>query len=32
MLGLPVATVLGVPAGTWLGQHLGWRGCTAWSP
>lgn len=25
MLGLPVATVLGVPAGTWVGQHLGWR-------
>jgi DHA1 family inner membrane transport protein len=25
MLGLPVATVLGVPAGTWLGQHVGWR-------
>jgi DHA1 family inner membrane transport protein len=25
MLGLPVATVLGVPAGTWMGQHLGWR-------
>ncbi len=25
MLGLPVATVVGVPAGTWLGQHLGWR-------
>jgi DHA1 family inner membrane transport protein len=25
MLGLPVATVLGVPMGTWLGQHLGWR-------
>ncbi len=25
MLGLPIATVLGVPAGTWLGQHLGWR-------
>ncbi len=25
MLGLPIATVLGVPAGTWLGQHVGWR-------
>jgi MFS transporter, DHA1 family, inner membrane transport protein len=25
MLGIPVATVLGVPAGTWLGQNLGWR-------
>ena len=25
MLGLPVATVVGVPAGTWLGQHVGWR-------
>jgi DHA1 family inner membrane transport protein len=25
MLGLPVATVVGVPAGTWMGQHLGWR-------
>ena len=25
MLGLPVATVVGVPVGTWLGQHLGWR-------
>jgi MFS transporter, DHA1 family, inner membrane transport protein len=25
MLGLPVATVAGVPAATWLGQHLGWR-------
>jgi DHA1 family inner membrane transport protein len=25
MLGLPVATVIGVPAGTWMGQHLGWR-------
>jgi MFS transporter, DHA1 family, inner membrane transport protein len=25
MLGLPVATVLGVPVGTWMGQHLGWR-------
>ena len=25
MLGLPVATVVGVPAGTWMGQHVGWR-------
>jgi DHA1 family inner membrane transport protein len=25
MLGLSVATVAGVPAGTWLGQQLGWR-------
>ena len=25
MLGLSVANVLGVPAATWLGQHLGWR-------
>ncbi|MGN6609704.1 MAG: MFS transporter [Jatrophihabitans sp.] len=25
MLGLSVATVAGVPVGTWLGQHLGWR-------
>jgi MFS transporter, DHA1 family, inner membrane transport protein len=25
MLGLTVATVAGVPASTWLGQHLGWR-------
>lgn len=24
--GLTVATVLGLPAGTWIGQHLGWRG------
>jgi len=23
--GVPVATVVGVPAGTWVGQHLGWR-------
>lgn len=23
--GGPVAAVLGVPAGTWVGQHLGWR-------
>src|SRR4051795_11142354 len=26
MLGLAVANVAGVPAATWLGQHLGWRG------
>jgi len=25
MLGLSVANVIGVPAVTWLGQHLGWR-------
>jgi DHA1 family inner membrane transport protein len=25
MLGLPVANVFGVPAATWMGQHLGWR-------
>ncbi|MBZ5733241.1 MFS transporter [Nocardioides sp. TRM66260-LWL] len=25
MLGLSVANVLGVPAVTWLGQHVGWR-------
>jgi MFS transporter, DHA1 family, inner membrane transport protein len=25
MLGLSVATVVGVPASTWLGQDLGWR-------
>lgn len=25
MLGLSVANVVGVPASTWLGQHLGWR-------
>lgn len=25
MLGLSVANVIGVPAATWLGQHLGWR-------
>ncbi|MDN5726042.1 MAG: MFS transporter [Propionibacteriales bacterium] len=24
--GLTVATVIGLPAGTWLGQQLGWRG------
>jgi DHA1 family inner membrane transport protein len=25
MIGLSVANVLGVPAVTWMGQHLGWR-------
>lgn len=25
MLGLSIATVIGVPFATWLGQHLGWR-------
>jgi DHA1 family inner membrane transport protein len=25
MIGLSVANVLGVPAATWMGQHLGWR-------
>ncbi len=25
MLGLPVANIVGVPAATWMGQHLGWR-------
>ncbi len=25
MLGLPTATILGVPLGTWMGQNLGWR-------
>jgi DHA1 family inner membrane transport protein len=25
MLGLSVANVIGVPAVTWMGQHLGWR-------
>jgi DHA1 family inner membrane transport protein len=24
-MGLPVANVVGVPAATWMGQHLGWR-------
>jgi MFS transporter, DHA1 family, chloramphenicol resistance protein len=24
--GLTVATVIGLPAGTWIGQHVGWRG------
>lgn len=28
--GLTVATVFGVPAGTWLGQHYGWRS-TFWA-
>ena len=28
--GLTVATVLGVPLGTWLGQHYGWR-ATFWA-
>ncbi|MDB5973135.1 MAG: arabinose transporter permease [Hydrocarboniphaga sp.] len=28
--GLTVANVLGVPFGTWLGQHLGWR-ATFWA-
>jgi DHA1 family inner membrane transport protein len=28
MLGLSVANVVGVPAATWMGQHLGWR--SAW--
>jgi DHA1 family inner membrane transport protein len=25
MLGLAIANLVGVPAATWLGQHLGWR-------
>jgi MFS transporter, DHA1 family, inner membrane transport protein len=25
MLGLPIANMVGVPAATWMGQHLGWR-------
>jgi len=25
MLGLSIANVVGVPAATWIGQHLGWR-------
>lgn len=29
-IGLTVATVLGVPFGTWLGQHYGWR-ATFWA-
>lgn len=24
--GLTVATVIGLPAGAWIGQHIGWRG------
>lgn len=28
--GLTVANILGVPAGTWLGQHAGWR-ATFWA-
>lgn len=28
--GLTVATILGVPLGTWIGQHLGWR-ATFWA-
>ena len=28
--GLTVATILGVPFGTWLGQHFGWR-ATFWA-
>lgn len=28
--GLTLATVLGVPLGTWIGQHVGWR-ATFWS-
>ncbi|ADU72490.1 MFS transporter [Pantoea sp. At-9b] len=27
MVGTPLALTLGVPAGTWLGNHLGWRTC-----
>lgn len=29
-IGLTVATILGVPLGTWIGQHLGWR-ATFWA-
>ncbi|MDL9937175.1 MFS transporter [Gordonia sp. ABSL1-1] len=29
MLGLSVANVAGVPAATWLGEHLGWRSAFA---
>jgi MFS transporter, DHA1 family, inner membrane transport protein len=29
MLGLPVATVVGVPLATWMGQILGWRSAYA---
>src|SRR5918992_758423 len=25
MIGLSVASVVGVPSATWMGQHLGWR-------
>jgi MFS transporter, DHA1 family, inner membrane transport protein len=25
LMGLPIANTVGVPAATWLGQHLGWR-------
>ncbi len=25
MLGIPAANIAGVPAATWLGQHVGWR-------
>jgi DHA1 family inner membrane transport protein len=25
MIGLSIANVIGVPAATWMGQHLGWR-------
>ncbi|MFC3216557.1 MULTISPECIES: MFS transporter [Comamonas] len=27
MLGAPLALSLGLPLGTWMGQHLGWRLC-----
>ncbi len=29
MLGIPFATVAGVPAATWLGQNIGWRSAYA---
>lgn len=29
--GLTVATVLGVPMASWLGQHFGWRSAFGWS-
>ncbi|WP_021025903.1 MFS transporter [Comamonas sp. B-9] len=29
MLGAPLALSLGLPLGTWMGQHLGWRLCFA---